>query len=175
MSIFNLPTQGLAQDTGISAIRRDQVNSVSVINPTGGGVAAFEFQSPANSWFIPRLSYFTFKFYITKGPAGSPLDDFDGVIAADLHTSVTEGGVQFRSLPASNVVQGLSHMINGVQVENCSAVPEISALIARSQQSNGYKRSTGSAYRYEGAQDLGNSNSISPRGSLQPWNASTVE
>ncbi len=80
MSIFNLPTQGLAQDTGISAIRRDQYNSVSVINPHGGGVAAFEFQSPANSWFIPRLSYLTFNFYVTKSANGTALDEFNAVI-----------------------------------------------------------------------------------------------
>ncbi len=114
MSIFNLPTTGLAQDTGISAIRRDQYNSVSIINPAGGGVAAFEFTSPANSWFTPRLSYFTFKFHISKGAVQAPLDMYDLATGADVHTSLTQGGVQFRSLPAANCVQGLSHMINGV-------------------------------------------------------------
>ena len=166
MSIFSLPTESLAQDSGISTIRRDQYNSVSIINPTGGGVAAFEFTSPANSWFCPRLSYFTFKFHISKGAIQAPLDEYDSTIGAHLHTSVTQGGVQFRSLPGSNCVQGLSHMINGVQVENNTTVPEVSALVAHTQMSNGFKRSTASVYRYEGLHDQGNSNFVAPGGAL---------
>ncbi len=66
-------------------------------------------------------------------------------------------------------------MINGVQVKNQTAVPEVSALIARTQMTNGYKRSTASVFRYEGAHDQCNSNSSAPMGSLQPWNAATLE
>ena len=110
MSIINLPSESLAQDSGISTIRRDQYNSVSIINPAGGGVAAFEFTIPANSWFTPRLSYFTFKFRISKGVAQAPLETTDARIGDD-------GNVQFRSLPATNCVATLSHMLNGVQVE----------------------------------------------------------
>ncbi len=153
MSIFNLPTESLAQDSGISTIRRDQYNSVSIINPAGGGVAAFEFTSPANSWFTPRLSYFTFKFRTSKGAGQAPLDTTDALIGKYLHISVSEGDVQFRGLLAANCVQGLAHMINGAQIKNYTQVPEASALVARTQMTHGFKRSTASVYRYEGIND----------------------
>ncbi len=175
MSIFNLPTESLAQDSGISTIRRDQYSSVSIINPGGGGVAVFEFTSPANSWFTPRLSYFTFKFHITKGIAQAPLEVYDSTIGADVHSSLIQGGVQFRSLPAANCVQDFSHMLQGDQIENNTAVPEVSALVARTQMTNGFKRSTASVYRFEGMHDQGNSNMIAPGGALQPWNGSQME
>ena len=97
VSIFNLSTESLAQDSGISTIRRDQYNSVSIINPAGGGVAAFEFTSPANSWFTPRPSYFTLQFRISKGVAQAPLETTNARIEDD-------GNVQFRSLPAANCI-----------------------------------------------------------------------
>mgnify|MGYP000034393870 CR=1 FL=1 len=168
MSIFNLPTESLAQDSGISTIRRDQYASISIINPAGGGVAAFEFANPANNWFTPRLSYFTFRFRISKGVAHAPLEATDARIGDD-------GNIQFRSLPAANCVATLSHMPNGVQVENCTAVPEVSALVARTQMTHGFKRSTPSVYRDEGINDLGNSNLTPPGGALQPWDGETLE
>ncbi len=66
-------------------------------------------------------------------------------------------------------------MINGDQVENNTAVPEMSTLVAGTQMSNGFKRSTASVYRYEGLHDQGSSNSVAPGGSLQPWHANMLE
>ncbi len=66
-------------------------------------------------------------------------------------------------------------MLDSVQVENCTAVPEVSALVARTQMTHGFKRSTASVYRYEGINDLGNSNLTPPGGALQPWDGVTLE
>ena len=69
----------------------------------------------------------------------------------------------------------VSHMFNSVQIEICTAVPEVSALVARTQMTHSFKRSTASVYRYEGINDLGNSNPTPPGGALQPWDGETLE
>ena len=56
-SFFSLPVVSSPQDTGISSVRVDEISPISSINPNGGGTVAFEMTSPANSYFVPRLSY----------------------------------------------------------------------------------------------------------------------
>ena len=78
MSIFAQPTQSMPQETGISSVRVDQVSSISTVNPNGGGTVAFEMTSPANSYFVPRISYWNFRLTVTKGINGDALDETDG-------------------------------------------------------------------------------------------------
>ena len=114
MSIFAQPTQSMPQETGISSVRVDQVSSISTVNPNGGGTVAFEMTSPANSYFVPRMSYWNFRLTVTKGINGDALDETDGQISdTELYnTSVTQGGVQFKAYPAAQMVQCVSHQIN---------------------------------------------------------------
>ena len=103
MSIFQLPTVASPSDTGVGSIRNDEYAPSGAINPNGSGTVAFEFQSPANSYWVPRLSYINVRLKVTKSAALSPLEEADGGIV-DFATSVVAGAVQFRTNPVSTLV-----------------------------------------------------------------------
>ena len=175
MSIFAQPTQSMPQETGISSVRVDQVSSISTVNPNGGGTVAFEMTSPANSYFVPRMSYWNFRLTVTKGINGDALDETDGQISdTELYnTSVTQGGVQFKAYPAAQMVQCVSHQINGVSVETTSNVPETAAILNRTSLSHEYKMSSAASMRLVGDYGKRNATSVMPGGPLQPWNGTT--
>ncbi len=174
MSFFSLPTQSAPQETGISSVRVDEITPVSSVNALRGGSVAFEMQSPANSYFVPRMSYFNCRIRITKSVAGVGLDGNDASVV-DYSTSPTGGGMQFKSNPIAGIVNTFSHMLNGVTVETCSNVAETAAILHRASISHEYLRSSGgSMYRLVGYDGARNSVSVPPGGSLQPWNGTTV-
>ena len=174
MSFFSLPVESAPQDTGISSVRVDEISPISSINPLGGGTVAFEMTSPANSYFVPRLSYWNFRLRITKSAAGTALSTADSSIV-DYHNSVVAGCVQFRSNPIANIVNTMGHQINGVSIETVSNVAECAAIQNRTSLSYEYLRSGGGAmHRLVGANGSRNTAESQPGFALQPWNGGTT-
>ena len=170
MSFFSLPTESAPQETGIGGVRVDEISPISSINPNGGGTVAFEMTSPANSYFVPRLSYWNFRLRVTKTSSGTALAASDGVVT-DYATSITAGGVQFKSNPIANIVNTIGHQINGVSVETVSNVPECAAILNRTSLTHEYLRSSGgSMHRLVGYDGARNSSVAAPGQALQPWN-----
>ena len=174
MSFFQLPTESSPQDTGISSVRVNEVSPISSINPSGGGTVAFELTSLANSYLVPRMSYWNFRLRITKSAAQNPILAEES-ITNDYNASTEAGGVQFRSNPIASIVNTIGHQINSVSVETVSNIAECSSILLRTYLSHEFLRSSGgSMHRLVGADGKRNSTKVPPMGSLQPWNGGTT-
>lgn len=161
MSLFDLPTSANKPDSFASAFRYDQVNPTSSISNTGGGAVTFEVQSPANNFWIPRLSYFDFKFTVTEDSDSTALDTADGK---------TPDFMQFAEYPASQVVHTYSHSVNGASVETVSDCPELSAMQTRTMMPYDFFQTFGDSFRL--GHDTTNHATVEPGGALQPWGGS---
>ena len=163
MSLFDLPTSANKPDSYASAFRYDQVNPTSAISATGGGAITFEVQSPANNFFIPRLSYFDFRFKILENSDGTALDKADGE---------TGDHMQFAEYPASQVVHTFSHSINGASVETVSDCPELSAIQSRTMMPHDFFFTFGDSFRL--GHRVENQAARSVEDALQPWDGTVT-
>jgi hypothetical protein len=175
MSLFSLPTAASKPDSYSSAYRVDEVNPTSTVNSSGGGAATFEFTSPANNWFIPKLSYFDVRLKITETAA-----ETSAITAIDAADGATGSlAIQFAEYPASHLVETFSHSINGANLETISDCAELSAMQSRTMFPKDYHETFASSFRLAGGTDLlgasePNSTSTAPGGSLQPWDGTTT-
>ena len=164
MSMFTMPTASAPMDSGVGRVTNDEIAPSGSFRPDGGGSVTFEMSSSANSYFVPRMSYFNYRLRVTKTAAKAALTVADG--------EAIGAGVQFRSNPISAVVNSFSHSINGVNIETVSNVPECAAILNRTSLSHEFLNSSGgSMQRLVGWR--GNRNSLEdgdqPAGALQPW------
>ena len=162
--MFSLPTAPTKPDSHASAYRVDEVNPTAAVRPTGGGSVTFEFASPANNWFVPKLSYFDVRLKVVLAA--------DGTAPTVTDATPTDDCLQFAEYPASHVVETFSSSVNGANLETVSDCPELSAIRLRTLLPRDFSEAMSDSYRTASPSSAGskvNSATVKPGGSLQPW------
>ena len=167
--MFSLPTAPTKPDSHASAYRVDEVNPTAAVRSTGGGSVTFEFASPANNWFVPKLSYFDVRLKVVVAATGAAATVTDG--------DANDDCLQFAEYPASHVIETFSSSVNGANLETVSDCPELSAIRLRTLLPRDFSQAMSDSYRTASPRSVGakvNSATEAPGGSLQPWDDSTT-
>jgi hypothetical protein len=167
--MFSLPTAPTKPDSHASAYRVDEVNPTAAVRATGGGSVTFEFASPANNWFVPKLSYFDVRLKVVLAADGSAPTATDATAADDC--------LQFAEYPASHVIETFSSSVNGANLETVSDCAELSAIRLRTLLPRDFSQAMSDSYRIASPRSVGakvNSATVKPGGSLQPWDDTTT-
>lgn len=165
--MYRLPTSDERLETMTQQVRVDEVNPTSA-NTTGP--VTFEITSPANNWFVPSQSYFEFTLEVESSETVSGTTS---KVAPD-----TDDDAEFSSYPAAQLVDSVSHSINGAALETVNDCPEVSSIEVRTDLAKDYYDCIADTYYLEGGGSRkfnGDTTTSTTDPAIKPWDGSTKQ